>query len=154
MEVNWCLLFNVTSLDSNKGKSIIWQNMNKINILFDCLRIWLQVISLLGVPFEYMTFWTINRLFSVHFSDHHLNTGPFDNRTSPVFSCLLYLQSLILNDPIVNNASTGLLFSRRACVKTGWACTVRASKLALSISSLIFPYYQGDLTTGSGGQMV
>ena len=25
--------------------------------------------------------WTINRLFSVQFSVHHLNTGPFDNRT-------------------------------------------------------------------------
>ena len=35
----------------------------------------------LGGPFKYRTFWTINRLFSVRFSDHHLNTWPFDNRT-------------------------------------------------------------------------
>ena len=31
--------------------------------------------------FKYRTFWTLNRLFSVRFSDHHLNTGPFDNQT-------------------------------------------------------------------------
>ena len=29
----------------------------------------------------FQTFWTINRLFSVQFSDHHSNTGPFDNWT-------------------------------------------------------------------------
>ena len=34
-----------------------------------------------GPPFEYRTFWTINRLFSVQFLDHHLNTEPFDNWT-------------------------------------------------------------------------
>ena len=25
-------------------------------------------------------FWTINRVFSVRFSDHHLNARPFDNQ--------------------------------------------------------------------------
>ena len=35
----------------------------------------------LGRPFKYRTFWTINRLFSVRFFDHHSNTGPFNNRT-------------------------------------------------------------------------
>ena len=34
-----------------------------------------------GGPLEYRTFWTIIRLFSVQFSDHHSTTGPFDNRT-------------------------------------------------------------------------
>ena len=38
-------------------------------------------VTWLGGPFKYQTFWTINRLFSVRFSDHHLNTGPFDNWT-------------------------------------------------------------------------
>ena len=37
-------------------------------------------VTWLGQPFEYHTFWTTNRLFSVRFSNHHLNTGPFDNR--------------------------------------------------------------------------
>ena len=35
----------------------------------------------LGGPFEYRTFWTINKLFSVRFLHLHLNTRPFDNRT-------------------------------------------------------------------------
>ena len=35
----------------------------------------------LGRQFEYRTFWTINRIFSVRFSDHHSSTGPFDNWT-------------------------------------------------------------------------
>ena len=34
-----------------------------------------------GWSFEYRTFWTINRLFSFQFSDCHLTTKPFDNRT-------------------------------------------------------------------------
>ena len=33
-------------------------------------------VTWLGGPF-----WTINRLFSVRFSDHNSNIGPFDNRT-------------------------------------------------------------------------
>ena len=35
----------------------------------------------LGRPFEYRTCWTVTRLFSVRFSDHHSNSGPFDNWT-------------------------------------------------------------------------
>ena len=35
----------------------------------------------LGGPFQCRTFRTVNRLFSVRFSDHHSNTWPFDNRT-------------------------------------------------------------------------
>ena len=36
----------------------------------------------------YQTFWTLNRLFSVWFSDHHSNNGPFDNRTE-INCCML-----------------------------------------------------------------
>ena len=35
----------------------------------------------LGRPFESWTFRTINRPFSVRFSDHNSKTGPFDNQT-------------------------------------------------------------------------
>ena len=38
-------------------------------------------VTWLGRPFKYQTIWTINSLFSIQFSDNHLNTGPFDNRT-------------------------------------------------------------------------
>ena len=57
------------------------------------------IVTYLGGPFKYQTFWTIKRLCSVEFSDHHLNTRPFDNQTknlpfecqtSPVFERLLY----------------------------------------------------------------
>ena len=43
--------------------------------VFNCKVMWL------GGPFEYWTFWTINRLFSVWFSNHFLNFRPFDNQT-------------------------------------------------------------------------
>ena len=46
----------------------------------------------LGGPFEYRTFCTINRLFSVQFSDHHLNTGPFDNQTQIYHSNIRLVQ--------------------------------------------------------------
>ena len=32
-------------------------------------------VAWLGGPFKYWAFWTINRLFSVRFPDHHSNTG-------------------------------------------------------------------------------
>ena len=35
----------------------------------------------LGRPFGYRIFWTINKLFSVRFSDHLSNTGPLNNWT-------------------------------------------------------------------------
>ena len=38
-------------------------------------------VTWISQPFEYRTLWTINRLLSVRFSDHHSNTWPFDNRT-------------------------------------------------------------------------
>ena len=38
-------------------------------------------VTWLVEPFEYQTFWKINRPFSVHFSDHHFNDGLFDNWT-------------------------------------------------------------------------
>ena len=38
------------------------------------------IVTWPGRPFKYWTFWTINKLFPVQFSDHHLNTGPFDNQ--------------------------------------------------------------------------
>ena len=56
-------------------------------------------VTWLGGQFECPTFWTINRPFSVWFSDHHSNTGPFDHldtnlpfeyQTSSVFRWLLY----------------------------------------------------------------
>ena len=37
-----------------------------------------EKVMWLSRPFEYQT---IKRLYSVRFSDHHSNTGPFDNRT-------------------------------------------------------------------------
>ena len=37
-------------------------------------------VTWLGGPFEYWTFWTINKFFSLRFS-YHPNIGPFDNRT-------------------------------------------------------------------------
>ena len=37
-------------------------------------------VTWLGRLFKYQAFCTINRLFSVRFSDHHSNTGPFDMR--------------------------------------------------------------------------
>ena len=37
-------------------------------------------VAWLGGPFKYRTFWIIKRVFSVRFSDHHWNTGPFYNR--------------------------------------------------------------------------
>ena len=38
-------------------------------------------VTWLRGPFKYRTFWTINRLFFSPVSDHHLNTGLFDNQT-------------------------------------------------------------------------
>ena len=40
-----------------------------------------MVVTRLGGPFKYRRFWTINRLISVQFSDHHLTTRPFNNQT-------------------------------------------------------------------------
>ena len=45
------------------------------------LNTWIPDWMWLGGPFEYQTFWTINRQFSVCFSDHYSNTRPFDNQT-------------------------------------------------------------------------
>ena len=49
----------------------------------DSIGVWYSnsLVMWLGWPFEYWKFWTINRLFSVQFSDHHLYTGQFDNWT-------------------------------------------------------------------------
>ena len=40
-----------------------------------------MVVMWLGGPFKYRTSWTTNRLLSVKFLDHHMNTGSFDNQT-------------------------------------------------------------------------
>ena len=44
-------------------------------------------------------FWTINRLFSVRFSDHHLNTGPFENWTQlyQLLSVLRFCQNFCIS---------------------------------------------------------
>ena len=49
----------------------------------DSMGVWYSKgkVTWLGEAFKYRTFWTINRLFSVRFSDHYSNTRLFDNRT-------------------------------------------------------------------------
>ena len=44
-------------------------------------------VKWLGGPFKYRTLGTINRLFSVWFSDHHSNTGPFDYQAQIYHFC-------------------------------------------------------------------
>ena len=45
----------------------------------------------LGKPFKHWTFWTLNTLFSVQFSDHHLTTGHKSIIWTPdVFRWFLY----------------------------------------------------------------
>ena len=49
---------------------------------YQALVFWYSNVShWFGWPFKYCTFCTINRIFSVWFSDHHSNTVIFDNQT-------------------------------------------------------------------------
>ena len=66
---------------------LVIQDTGHLNTRFiwiqDSMGVWYSngKVTWLGGPFKYRTFWTINTLFSVRFSDHLLNTRPFENRT-------------------------------------------------------------------------
>ena len=71
---------NTIKLEYNTSTVIIWIPdtwiPNSMGVLYSNGK-----LKSLSGPFEYQTFWTINKLFSFRFSDHHLNSSPFYNQT-------------------------------------------------------------------------
>ena len=55
-------------------------------------------VTRLDGPFKNRIFWTINRLFSVRVSDHHLNTELFDNRTKDYLTTGQKLDTKIITE--------------------------------------------------------
>ena len=68
-----------------------WTELNPLEMEYISVTIWISntwILDSMGVRYSNVkitwlcrTFWTRDIIFSVRFSDHHLNTRPFDNRT-------------------------------------------------------------------------
>ena len=73
---NWNRTIGMSDLSGIQMFTVHWEFI----WILDSMGVWYSngKVKWLGGPFKYRTFGTINRLFSVWFSDHHSNTGPFD----------------------------------------------------------------------------
>ena len=137
--------YNATLKGYRTGTILIKYNNHLNTVHLNTVFIWIPDIvgvrysngkvTWLGGPFKYRTFWTINWLFSVRFSDHHLNTEPFDNRT----------QIYHLNTRLVQFSDGYSTLSRENCDSRGWWISALNTgrtifELALSFLSLTFAH--------------